>query len=421
MVWVKPRLLLLVFLITLPVAYAMLAAQQAPAPAGAIVFEGARLIVGDGSAPIENSAFVVANRHFTEVGRKGQIQAPAGAARVDLTGKSVIPAMIDLHTHIGYYNYANRTISKEDFTRENLIDHLNRAAYYGFAAVQSLADLGDLPFKLRDETIPNASLFRTAGRGLAYPGSGPTGDSVVRNDVPYSITTAEQGRAAVRDLAPRKPSFIKIWVDDRNGTKTKLSPEMYAAIIDEAHKNNLGVIAHVYSVGDVKGLIRAGVDGLFHGGKDIAVDDELLALLKQHPGVWLAPGGGARADADLTCSNFRKLKSAGQKMVLGSDSQPGPQLKVGLKGHQELVHLVDCAGLTPAEAIVAATRDTAALLKLDELGTVARGKSADFIVLDADPLQNIANSQRISMVYLRGEKVDRAGLEAKWKAQGSQY
>jgi imidazolonepropionase-like amidohydrolase len=256
---------------------------------------------------------------------------------------------------------------------------------------------------------------------LAYPGSGPTGDSVVRNDVPYSITTAEQGRAAVRDLAPKKPSFVKIWVDDRNGTKTKLSPEMYAAIIDEAHKNNLGVIAHVYSIADVKGLIRAGVDGLFHGGKDSAVDDELLGLLKQHPNVWLAPGGGARADADLSCSNFRKLKAAGQKMVLGSDSQPGPQLKVGLKGHQELVHLVECGGLTPAEAIVAATRDTAALLKLDELGTVASGKSADFIVLDADPLQNIANSQRISMVYLRGEKVDRSGLEAKWKARGAQY
>jgi imidazolonepropionase-like amidohydrolase len=404
-----------------PAANSTLPVSQTPAGTGAILFEGARLIVGDGGAAIENSAFLVENRHFTRIGRKGEIQAPAGAARVDLTGKTVMPAMVDLHTHLGYYNYASRTISKEDFTRDNLIDHLNRAAYYGFAAVQSLADLGDEPFRLREETIPNAAMFQTAGRGLAYPGSGPTGDAVVRNDVPYPITTAEEGRSAIRDLAPKKPSFVKIWVDDRNGAKTKMSPAMYAAIIDEAHRNNLSVIAHVYLLSDVKELIRAGVDGFFHGGKDQEVDDELIALLKTHPNVWLAPGGGARAGADLTCSNIRKLKAAGQKIVLGSDSQPGPQLLVGMKGHQELAHLVTCGGLTPAEAITAATRDTAALLRLDELGTVAAGKSADFIVLDANPLENISNTLRISSVYLRGVKVDRPGLEAKWKAQRAAF
>src|SRR2546426_11899450 len=86
---------------------------------GATLFEGARLITGDGSAPIENSAFIVENTRFTRVGRRGELQAPAGAARVDLTGKTVMPAMVDLHGHIGYQDVAAGTMSKAMFTREN--------------------------------------------------------------------------------------------------------------------------------------------------------------------------------------------------------------------------------------------------------------------------------------------------------------
>jgi len=70
----------------------------------AIVFEGARLIMGDGGAPIESSAFIVQNNRFTTVGRKGEVQAPPGAVRVDLTGKTVIPALIDVHSHFGFLN-----------------------------------------------------------------------------------------------------------------------------------------------------------------------------------------------------------------------------------------------------------------------------------------------------------------------------
>src|SRR5688572_22684111 len=113
------------------------------------VYEGARLIVGDGSAPIENSAFIVANNRFTEVGRRGQVTVPAGAARVDLTGKTVMPAIVDAHTHMAV-------------TRPELIDQLQRKAYHGVGAVMSLGqDTGDVPFQVRDEAIPGAARLRT--------------------------------------------------------------------------------------------------------------------------------------------------------------------------------------------------------------------------------------------------------------------
>jgi len=108
---------------------------------GVTVYEGARLITGDGSAPIENSVFIVENDRFTSVGRRGELQVPAGAAHVDLTGKTVMPTLVDLHGHLGFQNVSDDTMSKATFTRENLIDHLERLAYHGVGAVVGVADL----------------------------------------------------------------------------------------------------------------------------------------------------------------------------------------------------------------------------------------------------------------------------------------
>src|SRR5206468_2022364 len=126
----------------------------------------------------------------------------------------------------------------------------------------------------REEVHPGAALFRTVGRGLAWPGSGP--NDAARNDVPYVITTVEQARQAVRDLAPHRPDFVKIWVDDRNHTQKKLTPELYGAAIDEAHKYNLRTIAHVFDLEDAKGLLRAGIEGFTHLVRDKEIDDEFL-------------------------------------------------------------------------------------------------------------------------------------------------
>src|SRR5512138_2056672 len=115
--------------------------RQAPQAVGVTAFEGARLITGDGTAPIENSVFVVENNRFTAVGRRGEVQIPAGATRVDLTGKTVMPTMVDLHGHIGFQNVAEGTMSKEMYTRDNLIDHLQLLAYNGVGAVVGVGDL----------------------------------------------------------------------------------------------------------------------------------------------------------------------------------------------------------------------------------------------------------------------------------------
>jgi imidazolonepropionase-like amidohydrolase len=448
---------------------------------GVTVFEGARLITGDGGAPIENSAFIVENNLFTRVGRRGDLQVPAGAMRVDLTGKTVMPTMVDLHGHLGFQHVAEGTMSKEFYTRENLIDHLERLAYNGVGAVVGVGDLedrsdlhggrtnwGDVPLRVRKEIIPNAALFRTAGTGIAWPGSGAQGHPS-RVDVSYPVTTVEEVREAVQDYVLMQPEFIKIWVDNRGGTKPTLTPLLYRAILEEAHKHNVPVGVHNVTLADAKELMRAGDEGWLHvpvrGGE--AVDDELIAIVKQRiakndrPNIWMTPalitawmntqGGGqpawlndpllrdtyspelikeywgdplknmtpdaverARRDFQLQGRNAMKLRAAGMQIVTGTDTGQSRFL-IGYFNQLDLESLV-AIGMTPMEAIVAATRDAAKIAKVNT-GMVAAGKSADFIVLDANPLENIANTRRINKVYLRGQEVDRAALKAKWQAE----
>src|SRR6516165_5143662 len=230
------------------IAGVLLAAFASPAQSQTFtLYEGARVITGDG-AVIENGAFIVDGNLIRQVGRKGEVPLPQGASRVDLTGKTVMPTIVDLHGHIGFQNIPAGTMSKETFTRENLVDHLQRLAFHGVGAVVGVGDLvdrsdmkggrtgwGDVVLRVRDEIIPNAALFKTSGAGMAWPGSGAQGDPS-RVDVAYPVTTAEEARAAVRDYVRIKPAFIKIWVDDRAGRIRTLTPLLYGAILDEAHR-----------------------------------------------------------------------------------------------------------------------------------------------------------------------------------------
>jgi imidazolonepropionase-like amidohydrolase len=446
---------------------------------GVTVFEGARLITGDGST-IENSAFIVENNRFTSVGRRSDMLVPAGAARVELTGKTVMPMMIDLHGHIGYQNVAQGTMSKETFTRENLIDHLQRLAYHGVSAIVGIGDLvsrsdlrggrtnwGDVPLKVREEIIPNAALFKTAGAGMAWPGAGAQGHPS-RADVMYPVTTVEEARGAVADYVRMKPEFIKIWVDNRDGRVKTLTPPLYRAIVAEAHKYNVPVGVHNVTLADAKELMRAGVEGWLHVPvrQGEAVDDEIISLVKERiakndrPKMWVTPGlqtawmntqgqrpawlddsllretystqhiqeywgdplakmtpeavARARKNLALDGGNMMKLRAAGMRVVMGTDTGQSRHL-IGYFNHMVLESYV-VIGMTPAEAIVASTRDSAEIAKVNS-GMVAVGKSADFIVLDANPLENIANTRRINKVYLRGQEVPRAAMTAKWQAQ----
>jgi imidazolonepropionase-like amidohydrolase len=445
------------------------------------VYEGARLIAGDGGAPIENSAFVVQDGRFTQVGRRGQVQVPAGAVRVDVTGKTVMPTLVDLHGHLGFQNLAAGTMSKDTFTRANLIDHLQRLAYFGVGAVVGVGDLvdrsdmhggrtgwADVPLTVRDEIVPGAALFKTAGPGMAWPGSGAQGHPS-RVDVSYPVSTVEEARAAVDDYVKIKPAFIKIWVDDRDGTKKTLTPDLIRAIADRAHALDVPVGVHNVTLANAKLLMRAGVEGWLHvpvRAGDV-VDDEIVGIVKDRvlrndrPVMWMTPSlitswmntqGGPRRPAWLDdpllratyaprqieeywgdplkkataadlerakaafaadARNALALRAAGMKIVSGTDTGQTRHL-IGLFNHLDLESQV-AMGLTPAEVIVGATRDGAAIGKFDS-GTVAPGKSADFIVLDANPLDNIANTRKISKVFLRGQEVPRAAYAAKWQA-----
>jgi imidazolonepropionase-like amidohydrolase len=457
------------------------APAQAPVQAPPTVFEGARLITGDGSAPIENSAFIVENSRFTQIGRRGEVAVPPGAVRVDISGKTVMPTLVDLHGHFGFQNIPAGTMSKETFTRENLIDHMQRLAFYGVGAAVGVGDLvdrsdmkggrtgwGDVPLRLRDEVVPNAALFRTSGAGMAWPGSGAQGDPS-RVDVAYPVTTPAEARAAVDDYVKIKPSFIKIWVDDRRGTKKTLTPDLYRAIADEAHKFNVPVAVHNVTLADAKELMRAGVEGWLHVPvrEGDVVDDEIIDIVKgrvsrnDRPVMWMTPSlitawmntaGGtrpawlddpllratyapeqldkywgdplkkmspeavARAKKNFEADgrNAMKLRAAGMRVVGGTDTGQSRFL-IGYFNHVDLESMV-AMGMTPGEAIVAATRDGAEIAHLDT-GLVAPGKSADFIVLDANPLENISNTRRIAKVYLRGQEVPRAAMAAKWQGQ----
>jgi imidazolonepropionase-like amidohydrolase len=444
------------FLCALAVLTASIAVfSQGPAPSRPVVYEGARLVVGDGTAPIDAGAFVVRDGRFLAVGRKGAIAVPPQATRVDLTGKTVIPALVNVHVHIGYEGYT--TWGAENYTPQNVLDHLQREAFYGIGITQSV---GSSPTDqaLRFQQDQQAGQFPPAARfffmpGMAPPNGGPDAILIKATTALHAVnevSTAEEARAAVRRMASMNIKSVKIWVDDRRGTYPKMTPEVYNAVIAEAHAHGMKVHAHATTLADQKAVVAAGVDVLVHIVGNEKVDDAFLALLREKKPYWTPVMGfgdrsevcnndpfidqtypaatlakirqescGARTPAAATreetlAYNFPRMIASGARIILGTDAGIAPRHTFGWADHHELTHWVEL-GLSPADAIVAATSRSAESLGAEDTGSLATGKRADFVVLDADPLADIHNTRRISNVYLAGSKLDRDQLLARWK------
>ena len=376
------------------------------------VFEGGRVIVGDGKV-IDNASVVVTGDRITQVGPAASIKAPAGATRVSLAGKTVMPAIVDTHVHTST-------------TAPELENDLRRRAEFGVSAALSMGlDGTDAPFAQRARVTPGLARLFVAGRGITAPEKG-------RTDVPYWITTPEEGRKAVQENAAKKVDLIKIWVDDRDGKFPKLTPPLYGAVIDEAHKQKLRVSAHIFSLEDAKGLLKAGIDSFAHGIRDRDIDDEAMAMFKARPAVVLIPNmpdrgvvqdyswlKGRVADGELQKiqagatdrpqvaatwaiqgRNLKRLSDAGTKITVGTDGN------TPWAPHVEMADMV-AAGMTPSQVIVSATRNGAEFLRIANTGTIANGQTADLLVLDANPLDDITHTRKINAVYLRGAAVPR--------------
>lgn len=428
-----------------------------------IVLDGARILDGNGGAPIENGRLVVQGGRVTAVGSATAVAAPQGATRIDLAGKTIMPAMINVHTHMGYEAYA--TWGARNQTAANLLDHLQREAFYGVAAATSVGT-SPTEMSLQFQRDQQSGKFPLAAHYLFIPGFAPPNggpDRVLREAtnelrVVNEVTTPEEARAAITKIATQNIHHVKIWFDDRGGSYPKLSPELYQTILGAAHDRKMTVHTHAIQLADQKAVVAAGTDVLVHMVQNVPLDDEFLALLREKKPYWAtvitlgdpvevcnpdpffeqaipapvvakirankervgltahcAPPSPNAANREKTLAhNFPLYIANGVKLVLATDTGIQPGHTFGSGEHVELARWVQL-GLPPAQAIVAATKTPAELMGLADLGTIAAGKRASFIVLDANPLDDIHNTRKIADVYLDGVKFDRAAALRKFR------
>jgi imidazolonepropionase-like amidohydrolase len=428
------------------------------------LFEGARIVPGDGVA-IENGAVLVEGGAITHIGRKGELAAPADANRIALDGKTLMPAIVSAHVHPGFQR--GLSYSAENFTRETILQDLNRALYFGISTVMSHGiEKGDVLYQIRADQAAGrlgGARLMVAGRGIGAPNAGP--GAAAYAGIAYEITTQDQARNAVAELAARHVDIVKIWVDDRGGRAPSLPIALSRTVIEEAHRNGLKVSAHVFYHKDAVELAAAGVDNFAHLVRDAEMSDALIATMLAK-GIYVMPNIGApergihtavpawfdepylaglladavpgeviaRIRASFTSrdaaaaarnrqsyailqKNVAKLAAANARIILGSDT--------GLEDHpfgfaeQKELQMMAEAGMTPSQVIIAATSRSAEFVGLKDRGVIAPGKRADLLVLDANPLDDIRNTRRISNVYLAGKEVDRAALKASLMRAGN--
>jgi len=408
---------------------------QTAARQGAQLFSGARILDPLAGRWITDAALVVRDGRVL-VDPSAGTGVAAATPGTDAAGKFIIPGLISTHVHVSDVQGAG----PRAYTEANTRRQLGVFARYGVTTVWSLGGEQEPAFRARDvQNTPSLDRARIHVAGEVIVGKTP-----------------DEAREMVARVAATRPDIIKIRVDDNLGTTAKMTPDVYRAVIDEAHRRSLRVAAHIFYLDDAKNLLRAGVDMIAHSVRDKEIDEEFVSLMKarnvpycptltrelstfvyestpaffsdpfflreadravvaqlQEPARQQAMAASKSAQGYKTAltvakSNLKKAADAGLMIVLGTDAGPSPERFQGYFEHVEMEMMAE-SGLTPARILRAATLDAARGMKLDDVGALTKGAWADFIVLDRDPLADIRNTRSIASVWVAGNELTRKG------------
>jgi imidazolonepropionase-like amidohydrolase len=411
----------------------LVAAGCAQSDRSPVAYVGATLIDGTSSPPIPNAVIVVDGGRISAVGAEQQMEIPRGATQVDISGRYVIPGLINAHGHVG----DTKGLQSGQYSEANVLDQLGLYARYGVTTVASLGDDREEGIRVRNaQAVPSLNRARLFVAGTVVTGETP-----------------EEAIEVVESNAAMGVDFIKFRVDDNLGTTSKMQPEVYRAIIAKADELGIPVATHVYYLDDTEDLVRSGIDFVAHSVRDQPVDDEFVTLLREagvcycatltrelstfvyesKPEFFSDPFFLAEADPDVLTalldpsrqervrqdraaqqykaaleqakSNLLRVADGGVRIAMGTDTGPAGRFQ-GYFEHLELELMAE-AGVSNAAIIRAATGDAAACLGLSDTGTLQVGNWADFIVLGADPLTDIRNTRSIEDVYIAGNRVQR--------------
>jgi imidazolonepropionase-like amidohydrolase len=397
-------------------------------------FVGATIIDGGGGDPIPDGALLVHNGRVVAMGPRENVQIPSRTVIVDVNGKYITPGLINAHGHVGDV----KGIDAGHYSSENIQDNLAIYARYGVTTVVSLG--GD-----KEEAVPYRMLEDTMSEGSAR--------LFIAGEI-ITGATPEEALPIIDQNDRMGVDFMKIRVDDHLGTASKMSEEVYTAVINRSHDLGYKIATHMYYLEDARKLLEAGTDLLAHSVRDLPVDAEFVQLLKEKNIAYCPTltrelstyvyGDTAsffsdsffikeynqsiiqplldpkrqeqirnsrsaliyRQQLPVAMANLKTLNDAGVPIVFGTDSGVATRF-MGYFEHLEMEMMAD-AGMTPMQIIESATRDAAVYLDLEDLGTLTPGHWADFIVLDADPLIDIRNFRKIDAIFIGGKEVPKS-------------